>query len=218
MAGVGDMMSTPGRVMSVNVGLPRQIEWRGEMVETAIFKSPVAGRVRVRQLNLDGDRQADLSVHGGPAKAVYAYPSEHYALWREELPDAELEWGAFGENLTTSGLTEADLRIGDRLTIGTAELMVTQPRTPCFKLGIRFGRADMLKRLLQSGRTGFYLSILREGDVGEGDDVEIVARDPQGVTVRRSRSGVASPGQRADGAAARVAGVFRQSGAVAGST
>ncbi len=171
------------QVISVNVGLPRRIEWRGETVETAIFKDPVSGRVRVRELNLDGDRQADLSVHGGPAKAVYAYPSEHYAYWTRELGDTHLPWGVFGENLTTTGLTESGVRVGDRLKIGTAEFMVTQPRTPCFKLAIRFGRPDMLKRLLQTGRTGFYLSVLSEGDVGAGDDIVTTARDAQNVTV-----------------------------------
>jgi MOSC domain-containing protein YiiM len=178
-----NVVSKPAQVISVNVGLPRKIEWRGETVETSIYKSPLSGRARVRRLNLDGDRQADLTVHGGPAKAVYAYPSEHYALWREELEDAELSWGAFGENLTTTGMAEGDVRIGDRLRIGTAEFVVTQPRTPCFKLIIRFGRADMLKRLLQSGRTGFYLSVMQEGDVGAGDEIATVARDPQNVTV-----------------------------------
>jgi MOSC domain-containing protein YiiM len=176
-------MNTSAQVLSVNVGLPRQVEWRGEVVETAIFKNPVSGRVRVRKLNLDGDRQADLSVHGGPAKAVYAYPSEHYAHWTDELGGTNLPWGAFGENLTTAGLTESGVRVGDRFQIGTAEFMVTQPRTPCFKLAIRFGRPDMLKRLLQTGRTGFYLSVLSEGDVGVGDDIVTTARDAQNVTV-----------------------------------
>lgn len=171
------------RLISVNVGRPRLVTWRGQTVSTGIIKEPIAGRVAVRALNLDGDRQADLSVHGGPDKAVYAYPSEHYPYWRGELPGAQLAWGAFGENLTTDGLSEAGVNVGDRLRVGTAELQVTQPRLPCFKLGLRFGRADMVKRFMLSGRTGFYLAVLREGEAGAGDAVELVARDPSGVTV-----------------------------------
>ena len=171
------------RLISVNVGRPRLVMWRGEPVSTGIFKEPVAGRVYLRTLNLDGDRQADLTVHGGPAKAVYAYPSEHYPFWRGELPGVELPWGMFGENFTTAGLLETTVNVGDRLRVGTAELQVTQPRMPCYKLGIKFGRADMLKRFLASGRTGFYFAVLREGEVGAGDDVELIARDPRGVTV-----------------------------------
>jgi MOSC domain-containing protein YiiM len=157
--------------------------WRGEPVSTGIFKEPVEGRVTLHALNLDGDRQADLTVHGGPAKAVYAYPSEHYPFWRGELPGVELPWGMFGENFTTEGLLETAVNVGDRFRVGTAELQVTQPRMPCYKLGVKFGRADMLKRFLASGRTGFYFAVLREGEVGAGDDVELIARDPRGVTV-----------------------------------
>jgi MOSC domain-containing protein YiiM len=171
------------QVISVNVGLPRIVEWQGEAVETAIFKEPVHGPVAVHRLNLAGDRQADLTVHGGADKAVYAYPSEHYDLWRQELPKVDFPWGAFGENFTTAGLTEADVHVGDRLRIGTAELTVTQPRTPCFKLGLRFRRPDMLKRLLQSGRTGFYLAVAREGHAAEGDDIVVIARDPRAVSI-----------------------------------
>jgi MOSC domain-containing protein YiiM len=170
-------------VVSVNVGLPREIEHRGKTVLTSIFKAPVTGRVRVERLNVEGDRQSDLTVHGGPDKAVYAYPSEHYAFWREELPGEALPWGAFGENLTTEGLLEDSIRIGDKLRIGTAEFQVTQPRMPCFKLGIRFDRPDMVKRFMQSGRSGFYLSVSREGEVGAGDPVTILSRDQRGVTV-----------------------------------
>ena len=123
------------------------------------------------KLNLEGDRQSDLSVHGGTDKAVYAYPSEHYSYWRSKLPDVDLPWGAFGENFTTEGLLEDRVHIGDRLRIGSAEFIVTQPRMPCFKLGIRFDRMDMVKRFLQSKRTGFYFAVLREGEVGEGDPI-----------------------------------------------
>ncbi len=149
------------RVVSLNVGLPREIEWRGQSVRTSIFKTPIDRRLRVTTLNLEGDEQSDLSVHGGVDKAVYAYPFEHYGFWRRELPEVDFPWGAFGENLTIEGLLEEDVRIGDLLRVGSAEFVVTQPRMPCFKLGIRFGRPDMVKRFLRSGRTGFYFAVLR---------------------------------------------------------
>ena len=171
------------RVISVNVGTPRPVEWNGRRVMTGIFKQAVSGPVRLRRLNLDGDRQADLSVHGGPDKAVYVYPSEHYPFWRGELPGHELAWGAFGENLTTEGWWEDEVHIGDRFRIGTAEAVVTQPRMPCFKLGIRFGRDDIIPRFLESGRPGFYLRVLEEGEVAAGDAMERIAEDPHRVTV-----------------------------------
>ncbi len=171
------------RLVSVNVGRPRRFEQNGQEIETGIFKAPVAGRVVVRTLNLEGDQQADLEVHGGPDKAVYAYPREHYDYWRAELPDDELPWGVFGENLTLEGLREDELNIGDRLRVGTAEFEVTQPRLPCYKLAFRFGRPDMVKRFLHSRRTGFYLRVLREGEVGAGDAIKLVSRDPGKVTV-----------------------------------
>ena len=170
------------KLLSVNVGLPREIEFHGKFVRTSIFKSPASGQVRVATLNLEGDEQSDLSVHGGAHKAVYAYPSEHYAFWREEVPGLDLSWGAFGENFTTEGLLE-EVQIGDRLRVGTAEFAVTQPRMPCFKLGIRFGRPEIVKRFLRSGRTGFYLAVLREGQVTAGDSIEALARDEHGVTI-----------------------------------
>lgn len=154
-----------------------------EPVSTGIFKDPVEGRVMLRTLNLDGDRQADLTVHGGPEKAVYAYPSEHYLFWKQELPGMELPWGMFGENFTTEGLFETETHVGDTFRIGSAELMVTQPRMPCYKLGIRFGRADIIKRFLWSERSGFYFSVLREGEVGAGDEVELIERNTSGVRV-----------------------------------
>jgi MOSC domain-containing protein YiiM len=171
------------KLVSVNVGLPREVEWRGKTVLTSIFKAPVSGRIHVEKLNLRGDRQSDLSVHGGKDKAVYAYPSEHYAFWRTQLPGAELAWGAFGENFTTEGLLEDRVCIGDRVRCGSAELVVRQPRMPCFKLGIRFGRPDMVKRFQQSGRTGFYLAVLREGEVAAGDPLELVASQQDRVSV-----------------------------------
>ncbi|HZR04627.1 MAG TPA: MOSC domain-containing protein [Candidatus Udaeobacter sp.] len=171
------------KLFSVNVGLPREIEWKGKTVRTSIFKSPVPGRVRVAQLNLDGDQQSDLSVHGGIDKAVYAYPSEHYPFWRQELPGIDLPSGAFGENFTTTGLLEETVRIGDRFRIGSAEFVVTQPRMPCFKLGIRFNRPDIVKRFLQSGRSGFYFAVLKEGEVTAGDSIELLEQDGHGITV-----------------------------------
>jgi len=170
-------------LLSVNVGLPREVDWHGKSVRTSIWKNSVEGPVRVGRLNLEGDRQSDLSVHGGPDKAVYAYPSEHYSYWRLELPGMELPWGAFGENLTTQGVLEEKVQIGDRLRIGSAEFIVTQPRLPCFKLGIRFGRPDIVKRFLRSGRTGFYLSVLHEGQVAAGSSIDIAAGEQHGVTV-----------------------------------
>ena len=170
-------------VLSVNVGLPREVLWHGRPVMTGIYKEPVGGRVAVRTLNLDGDRQADLSVHGGAAKAVYCYPSEHYEYWQHELGDTNLPYGMFGENLTTTGLDEDAVHIGDEFAIGTAGVVVTQPRMPCYKLGIRFGSDDMVKRFLASGRTGFYLAVIREGQIGAGDPIELVARHPAAVRV-----------------------------------
>jgi MOSC domain-containing protein YiiM len=171
------------RVVSVNVGLPRSVRWKGREVTTGIFKNPVEGRIPLRRLNLDGDRQADLAVHGGAAKAVYAYPLEHYAFWREQLGE-KLPFGSFGENLTVERLPlEEEVAVGDRFRIGTAELVVTQPRLPCYKLGLRFGRNDMVKRFLASRRTGYYLAVEAEGDVGAGDRVETLARHPARIRV-----------------------------------
>jgi MOSC domain-containing protein YiiM len=171
------------KLISVNIGLPREVTWNGKVVSTGIFKAPVSDRVMVRSLNLDGDGQADLAVHGGADKAVYAYPLEHYDYWRSELPETELPLGIFGENFTTTGVKEEEVNIGDRFEVGTATLMVTQPRTPCYKLGIRFGRPDLVKRFLASRRTGFYLRVLQEGEVGAGDTLELVSRDENNITV-----------------------------------
>lgn len=169
------------RVVSVNTGLPRKIDWQGTTIATGIFKEPVTGQVAVRATNLDGDGQADLAVHGGESKAVYAYAAEHYEFWRRELPATEVPPGAFGENLTTEGLPEEDVRIGDRFRVGTATLVTTEPRLPCFKLGIRLGRPDIVERFLASGRTGFYLRVEQEGYVAAGDPIVRIGRDPRGV-------------------------------------
>ena len=171
------------KLVSVNTGLPREVTWHGISVLTGIFKQPVEGRVMLRKLNLDGDRQADLRVHGGEHKAAYCYPVEHYAYWQKELPGRELPTAIFGENFTTDGLLEDSVHLGDQFALGSAVVAVTQPRLPCYKLGIRFQSDDMVKRFLASGRTGFYLAVIREGEVGAGDQLEVTARDPNAVAV-----------------------------------
>lgn len=171
------------KVVSVNVGQPRLVEWKGTSVLTGIFKDPVEGPVMARKLDLDGDRQADLTVHGGRQKAVYAYPSEHYEYWRRELPKVKFGWGHFGENLTTEGLAEDTVFIGDRLKVGSAIFEVTQPRLPCYKLTIRFNRDDMIQRFLVSRRSGFYFSVVQEGELSAGSKIEFLGREPNRVSV-----------------------------------
>jgi MOSC domain-containing protein YiiM len=170
-------------VISVNVGLPRQVPQGRKMVTTAIFKEPVAGRVRLQQLNFDGDRQADLVSHGGVDKAVYLFPREHYSLWQPELTAKGYGWGAFGENLTISGILENDVNIGDVFQVGTTRLRVTQPRVPCYKLNLKFGRDDMVKRFGQRGDTGFYVAVEQEGEVGAGDTLTLLHRDEHNLTI-----------------------------------
>ena len=171
------------KVISVNVGLPRETVWKNTTVRTGIFKDPISGPVAIGKLNLAGDSQADLTVHGGEDKAVYGYPAEHYQYWQRELPDVAFSPGNFGENLTTEGLLENTLCIGDTLRVGAAILTVTQPRMPCYKLNLRFGRDDMIKRFLMSGRSGFYFSVAGVGEVSAGSEVDILSRDPNRVTV-----------------------------------
>lgn len=171
------------KLLSVNVGLPRQVISKGKVVTTGIFKYPVEGPVRIRTLNLDGDRQADLTVHGGIHKAVYAYPVEHYEYWRRELPEVEFPWGMFGENLTTEGLLESDVHIGNRFQIGSAQLIASQPRLPCYKLAVKFGRDDIIKRFLDSRRTGFYFAVVKEGEVNAGDSIELISSDANKIAV-----------------------------------
>jgi MOSC domain-containing protein YiiM len=171
------------KLISLNTGRPREVEWNGGTVQTSIWKSPRQGRLRVTSLNVDGDQQSDLSVHGGRDKAVYFYPSEHYAYWRRELPAFDLPWGVFGENLTSEGLLETDVAIGDRIRVGSAEFVVTQPRQPCFKLGIRFGRDDMIKRFLASGRSGFYVKVVEEGELAAGDSIAFTYRAVNSLSV-----------------------------------
>jgi MOSC domain-containing protein YiiM len=171
------------KIISVNIGLPREVSWQGKTVTTGIFKEPIKGSVVLRTLNLDGDKQADLSVHGGVSKAVYMYPVQHYEFWKSELPNMQLPYGMFGENFTIAGLLEETVHIGDRFRLGAAEVMVTEPRMPCYKLGIKFGRADMVKRFVVSRRTGFYFAVLQEGEIKAGDTIELLSRDGHGITV-----------------------------------
>ena len=170
-------------LISVNVGLPRTVQWRGQPVTTGIFKSPVEGSVALRRLNLEGDRQADLTVHGGSTKAVYVYPTQHYNYWRAELPEVAFRWGYFGENFSVEGMDEGSIHIGDKFSVGTARVVVTEPRMPCIKLSVRFGRADMPKRFLQSQRTGFYFGVVEEGQVQAGDALKRFSKHPDGLTV-----------------------------------
>lgn len=176
------------KIVSLNVARPRLAVYKGATINTGIFKQPVTGPVALRTLNLDGDRQADLSVHGGPFKAVYGYPSEHYAFWRQELNDPDLSWGMFGENFTTEGLAEDDLHIGDQFEIGSAVVMVRQPRVPCYKLAVKFQRDDILEHFLRSGRSGFYSSVEKEGVVTAGDSFQQVTRVEDAITISEMNS------------------------------
>lgn len=171
------------KVISLNLARPRLAVYKSATINSGIFKEPVSGRVALRKLNLDGDKQADLTVHGGPYKAVYAYPSEHYEFWRQELPGMDLPWGMFGENFTTEGLAEDDLHVGDRFQIGSAVVTVRQPRVPCYKLAAKFQRDDILERFLLSGRSGFYFSVEQEGEVGPGESIELLSQEHGGVTI-----------------------------------
>src|SRR5271154_1946207 len=171
------------RIVSLNIGLPRDVVWHGQTVTTGIYKSPVQGPVRARKLDLDGDRQADLSVHGGEFKAVYVYPVEHYAYWKKKLPGRDLSPGVFGENFTTEGLLETEVHIGDRFAIGSAEFTVTQPRLPCYKLGIRFEADDMVRKFLASRRTGFYFAVTKEGQVAANNEIKPLTSNANGITI-----------------------------------
>ncbi|HEX2915301.1 MAG TPA: MOSC domain-containing protein [Chloroflexia bacterium] len=175
--------SVSPKIISVNIGLPRVVEWKGRQVETGIFKEPVDKPLMLRRLNFDGDRQADLTVHGGADKAVYAYPAEHYLYWRQLLTEQSLPWGMFGENLSTEGLNEETVYIGERFKIGQAVLMATQPRMPCYKLGLKFGRPEIVRQFLASRRTGFYFAVLEEGLVAPGDTIERLDRPDNGVNI-----------------------------------
>lgn len=171
------------KLLSLNVGLPREVIWHGKPVTTGIFKSPVEGNIALRKLNLDGDRQADLRVHGGAFKAVYCYPIVHYDHWKRELPNRELSMGMFGENFTLDEFSEDSVHVGDQFTVGSAKVIVTQPRLPCYKLGIRFEADDMVKRFFASGRTGFYFAVTCEGEVSAGDELTMLSHDANSVPV-----------------------------------
>jgi MOSC domain-containing protein YiiM len=178
-----EMSEARGRLISVNVGRPRLMTWAGQTFSSGIFKTPVEARVTLGRTNLDGDRQADLSVHGGPDKTVYGYPLEHYAYWKERLPGWELPWGALGENFTTEGLLETDLSVGDRYRVGSAVIMVKTPRLPCFKLAAKFRRDEIIEELIASGYSGFYFSVVEEGEVGAGDEFEFLRGETPTLTV-----------------------------------
>src|SRR5215207_7440119 len=171
------------KILSVNVSLPKEVEFEGQKVTTGIFKEPVKGRIMLRTLNLNGDKQADLTVHGGVDKAVYAYSIEHYEYWRRVFPTIEMPYGMFGENFTVEGLMESEVSVGDVFQIGSSKVIATQPRMPCYKLGVKFGRMDVLKKFLASGRSGIYFKVLEEGEVGAGDTIEQIIKDPNQVTI-----------------------------------
>ena len=172
------------KILSINVSLPKEIDFEGQKVTTGIFKEPIEGRIMLRTLNLDGDKQADLTVHGGPDKAVYAYPIEHYEFWRKVYPDMEMPNGMFGENFTIEGLMESEVSVGDAFEIGSSKVIATQPRMPCYKLGVKFGRMDVLKKFLASGRSGIYFKVLEEGEVGAGDSIIQIKNDTNRVGIR----------------------------------
>jgi MOSC domain-containing protein YiiM len=171
------------KIVSVNVGRPRLLSFKGATFSTGIFKAPVRGRVMLRRTNLDGDRQADLSVHGGPDKAVYGYPSEHYDYWSKQLPGHDLPWGAFGENFTTAGMLEKEVSVGDRYRVGSAVVMVKTPRLPCFKLAAKFRRDEIIEEFLKSGFSGFYFSVVDEGKVGAGDEFQFLGGETPTLTI-----------------------------------
>jgi MOSC domain-containing protein YiiM len=171
------------KILSVNVSFPKEVDFEGQKVTTGIFKEPIDGRIMLRTLNLEGDKQADLTVHGGPDKAVYAYPIEHYEFWLKVFPNMEMPNGMFGENFTTEGLMEAEVNVGDVFRIGSSKVVATQPRMPCYKLGVKFGRMDVLKKFLASGRSGIYLKVLEEGEVGAGDPIIQIKKDTNRVGI-----------------------------------
>lgn len=172
------------RVISINVSKAKEVAYKGRSIETGIFKTPVSGKLKLNHLNLEGDQQADLTVHGGPDKAVYAYSWEHYSWWQEKLPGVEFSYGKFGENLTTEGVLEEQAFIGDEFRIGAVVLRVSQPRLPCYKLGIKFGRADVIKMFTQSTRSGIYFSVVEEGELEQGDKIEYLRGDEHKINLQ----------------------------------
>lgn len=172
------------KLLSVNVSQPQEVSYNGERIKTGIFKEPVSGRTMMRRLNIDGDGQGDPTVHGGIDKAVYVYPIEHYDYWKHELGRDDLTYGQFGENLTVEGLLEETVHIGDVFRVGEALVEVSQPRVPCFKLGIKMGNPQIVKPFLASERVGFYVRVLEEGEVGAGDAIERTKVGDGGMTVK----------------------------------
>lgn len=172
------------KLISVNVGLPVKVKFGNEIVTTGIFKNPVDKRINLKKLNLEGDRQADLTVHGGLDKAVYSYPYEYYDFWRKEFPDISFNWGMFGENLTTEGLFESQVNVGDRFQIGSAQLVATQPRMPCYKLGVKFGRMDIIKKFLKSEKSGIYFKVIKEGGIVINDTIKLIKKDNNNITIK----------------------------------
>ena len=197
------LLTTMMQIVSVNVGAPRVIQRGDNQILTGIFKSPVQGPVVVRTLNLDGDKQADLKVHGGPYKAVYAYPAEHYPFWGSIYPELELPWGSFGENLTTVGMMESSMYIGDQFRVGTAILQVAQPRMPCFKLAAKFDDDEIIDTFISSGRSGIYFSVVKEGQLQAGDEMKLVHRDPIGFSISDALQLIPSPARRYSSAPCR---------------
>mgnify|MGYP001441429264 FL=1 len=171
------------KVLSINIGTLQEILRNGKKIQTGIFKQPTEGPIEVKQLGLEGDQQANKKLHGGIYKAICVYPSEHYDLWKEELGKPDLSFGDFGENLTTVGLMEGDICLGDRLRIGSVEIVVTQPREPCITLNARLDTKDLSARICKSGRSGFYFSVMKEGIIKNGDSIEYINRDENRVTV-----------------------------------
>ena len=188
-----------GKLVSINVGTTREIGTiRGSKVISGIYKEPVSGPVKVGRLNLEGDHQADLAVHGGIDKAVYVYPSEHYEYWSGKFPDSDLPWGSFGENFTTEGLLENSIHVDDQLAAGSATFAVTQPRLPCYKLGLKFGTNTILKTFLESLRSGFYLRVTKEGECRAGDRISVIKSNGDSETIElvvRSHMSVEAPNE-----------------------
>lgn len=171
-------------VISVNVGLPTLLHFNGRTRTSAIVKKPVYGKIEFKNGNLIGDKQADLRVHGGKYKAIYLYPSEHYEYWEDQMPDEKFEWGAFGENITSFGLMENDICIGDKVLIGTIETIVSQPRFPCENLNFKFQREDMVKKFADSRKHGFYVQVTKQGFVSKNDKIEIIQKHSGKITIQ----------------------------------
>ncbi|HEY6535508.1 MAG TPA: MOSC domain-containing protein [Candidatus Nitrosocosmicus sp.] len=172
------------KIISVNISLPKKVIYGKEIVTTGIFKLPIVGPIKLEKLNLEGDKQADLTVHGGINKAVYVYPKEYYDYWQNKLLRTDLSWGMFGENFTTEGLFEDDVNVGDIFNIGTCKIMATQPRIPCYKLGIKFGNMGVIKEFLNSGKPGIYFSVIREGIVEAGNTIHLLKKDENNITIK----------------------------------